>query len=168
MVDFKNELLWIISAVWSWRQYYDKLSFRITYYWPFVRGKHWWSVGSTHERLGNEAFPCHDVIIQWYSTTRVVWLSTEVNAYAWKPGDRINIKVSSYHQYRNFHCGDKTILRPSYLHNEISYTDKMTSLYWIRAQHFFFSNLVPMQTKCTWLCCALLLCCYTIVVSGFM
>ena len=50
-----------------------------------------------------------------------------------KPGGRINIKMSSY-QYRKSHCGDKTILRPSYLHNGISYTDKMTSLYWIRAQ----------------------------------
>ena len=48
------------------------------------------------------------------------------------PGGRINVKMSSY-QYRKSHCGDKTILRPSYLHNGISYTDKMTSLYWIRA-----------------------------------
>ena len=48
-------------------------------------------------------------------------------------GPWFNIKMSSY-QYRNSHCGDKTILRPSYLHNGISYTDKMTSLYWIRAQ----------------------------------
>ena len=38
------------------------------------------------------------------------------------------------YQYRKSHCGDKTILRPSYLHNGISYTSKMTSLYWIRAQ----------------------------------
>ena len=37
------------------------------------------------------------------------------------------------------HCGDKTILRPSYLHNGISYTGKMTSLYWIAA-------LVPSMT----------------------
>ena len=49
------------------------------------------------------------------------------------PGPRFNIKMTSY-QYRNSHCGDKTILRPSYLHNGISYTGKMTSLYWIRAQ----------------------------------
>ena len=41
-------------------------------------------------------------------------------------------KMPSY-QYSNFHCGDKTILRTSYLHNGISYTDKMASLYWIRA-----------------------------------
>ena len=44
-----------------------------------------------------------------------------------------NIKMSSY-QYRKSHCGDKTILRPSYLHNGISYTGKMTSSYWIGAQ----------------------------------
>ena len=48
------------------------------------------------------------------------------------PGGWINIKMSSY-QYRKSHCRDKTILRPSYLHNGISYTGKMTSLYWIRA-----------------------------------
>ena len=41
--------------------------------------------------------------------------------------------MSSY-QYRKSHCGDKTILRVSYLHNGISYTGKMASLYWIRAQ----------------------------------
>ena len=48
-------------------------------------------------------------------------------------GTRFNIKMISY-QYRKSHCGDKTILRPSYLHNGISYTGKTTSLYWIRAQ----------------------------------
>ena len=46
-------------------------------------------------------------------------------------GGRFNKKISSY-QYRKSHCGDKTILRPSYLHNGISYTGKTTSLYWIR------------------------------------
>ena len=45
--------------------------------------------------------------------------------------------MTSY-QYRKSHCGDKTILRPSYLHNGISYTGKMSSLYWIRA--LFISN----------------------------
>ena len=43
-----------------------------------------------------------------------------------------NIKISFY-QYRKSHCGDKTIFRASYLHNEISYTD-MISLYCIGAQ----------------------------------
>ena len=40
-----------------------------------------------------------------------------------------NIKMSSY-QYRKSHCGDKTVVRSSYLHNGISYTGKI-SFYWI-------------------------------------
>ena len=47
-------------------------------------------------------------------------------------GPRFNIKMSSY-QYRKSHCGDKTVVRSSYLHNGIPYTGKTTSLYWIRA-----------------------------------
>ena len=45
-----------------------------------------------------------------------------------------SIKRMSSYQYRKSHCGDKTVVRSSYLHNGISYTDKMMSLYWIRAQ----------------------------------
>ena len=51
-----------------------------------------------------------------------------------RAGPRFNIKMTSY-QYRKSHCGDKTILRPSYPHNGISYTGKTTSLYWIRTLH---------------------------------
>ena len=47
-----------------------------------------------------------------------------------EPGPRFNIKISSY-QYRKSYFGDKTILRPFYLHNGFSYTGKTTSLYWI-------------------------------------
>ena len=50
----------------------------------------------------------------------------------YSPGPWFNIKITSY-QYRKSHCGDKMILQPSNLHNGISYTGKMTSLYWIRA-----------------------------------
>ena len=58
----------------------------------------------------------------------------------WIPsGPWFNIKMSSY-QYRKSHCGDKMVIRSSYLHNGISYTGKMTSLYWIRAL------LVPSST----------------------
>ena len=49
----------------------------------------------------------------------------------WGGWGGFNIKTPSY-QYRKSHYGDKTILRPSYLHNGISYAGKMTSLYWIR------------------------------------
>ena len=47
-------------------------------------------------------------------------------------GPWFNINMPSC-QYRKSHCWDKTIVRPSYFHNGISYTGKMTSLYWIRA-----------------------------------
>ena len=50
-----------------------------------------------------------------------------------QPGPWFNIKMPSY-QYRKSHCGDKTVVRSSYLHNGISYTGKMTSLYWFSPQ----------------------------------
>ena len=50
----------------------------------------------------------------------------------WQHQGADSLKMSSY-LYRKSHCGDKTILRPSYLHNGISYTGKMSSVYWIRA-----------------------------------
>ena len=40
--------------------------------------------------------------------------------------------MASY-QLRKSHCGDKTVVRSTYLHNGISYTDKLVSLYWIGA-----------------------------------
>ena len=43
------------------------------------------------------------------------------------------------YQYRSSHCGDKTVVRPSYFHNGISYTGKITYLYWIRANVTFGS-----------------------------
>ena len=49
-----------------------------------------------------------------------------------QPWPWFNIKMLSY-QYRKSHCGDKTILRPSYIHHGTSYTGK-TFLYWIGAQ----------------------------------
>ena len=45
------------------------------------------------------------------------------------PGPWFNIMMTSY-QYRKSHCGDKMIFWPSYLHNGISHTGKITSLYW--------------------------------------
>ena len=66
-----------------------------------------------------------------------------------KTGGWINIKMSSYH-YRKSHCEDTTILRPSYLHNGISYTDKMTSLYWIRAQGLCFHPCHMVYEVCKW------------------
>ena len=59
-------------------------------------------------------------------------LQDSTTNWLYPSGPRFNMKTPSY-QYRKSHCGDKTILRPSYLHNEISYTGKMISLYWIGA-----------------------------------
>ena len=50
------------------------------------------------------------------------------------PGPRFNKKMS-YYQYWKSHCGDKTVVRSSYLHNGISYTGKIMSLYQIRARN---------------------------------
>ena len=54
------------------------------------------------------------------------------------PGPRFNINTTS-HQYRKSHCGDKTILRLSHLHNGISYTGKTTSLYLIGAPAYIWN-----------------------------
>ena len=72
---------------------------------------------------------CYGFIGHNISYTALIFISPATNP---DPGPWFNIKMSSY-QYRKSHCGDKTILRPSYLYNGISYTGKTTSLYWIRA-----------------------------------
>ena len=50
------------------------------------------------------------------------------------PGPWFDIETSSC-QYRKSHCGDKTVVRSSYLHDGISYIAKMVWFYWIRAQN---------------------------------
>ena len=60
------------------------------------------------------------------------------NCFRWRVGtistwDWFNVNMPSS-QYRNANGGDKTVLRPSYLHNGISYTGKTTSWYWIIAK----------------------------------
>ena len=45
-------------------------------------------------------------------------------------GPLFNINIPSY-QYGKSHCGDKTVVRSSYLPNGISFTGKMSCLYWI-------------------------------------
>ena len=60
------------------------------------------------------------------STVRVFW-----------PGLWFSDKMPSY-QYRKSHCGDKTVVRSSYLHNRISYTGKMASWYWISPQALLY------------------------------
>ena len=76
----------------------------------------------------------HRHVLQYRETVSCAGHSAQGQSFSmWTLGPWFNIKMPSY-QYRKSHCGDKTILRPSYLHNGISYTGKMTYLYWIRAQ----------------------------------
>ena len=115
-------------------------------YWPFVRGIHWSPVNSPHigQWRGALVFSLICALVKGcvnnreagdliryrahYDVTVMLWNDKMIHTGGW-----LYIKIWSY-QYRKSHCGDKTILRPSYLHNGISYTGKMTSLYWIRAQ----------------------------------
>ena len=46
-----------------------------------------------------------------------------------------------YYQYRQSHCGDKAVVRLSYLHSGISYSGEMSSLYWIGAQALTSTNV---------------------------
>ena len=74
----------------------------------------------------------------WRTYDGKVWGLSSVQSMIWA---RFDIKMPSY-QYRISHCGDKRIIRLSYLHNGISYTGKMTSLYWMR------SLVLPLQMTC--------------------
>ena len=65
-------------------------------------------------------------------------------------GPWFNIKMTSYH-YRKSLCGDKTVVRSSYLHNGISYTGKMTSLYWIRALFVSMFGRIYVQNIAMWM-----------------
>ena len=64
-----------------------------------------------------------------------------LNLMFWQRGGWFKITMAS-HQYKKSHRGDKTILRPSYLHNGIAFTSKMTSLYWIRTQYYSAHTMV--------------------------
>ena len=67
----------------------------------------------------------------WSVFSQLAYIDTEL---AWISGPWFNIKMPSY-QFRKSHCGDKTVIRLSYLHIGISYTGKMASLYWIGTSH---------------------------------
>ena len=71
----------------------------------------------------------------WKIGVRMQIFCVDANPDTWclKSWPRGWFNIKMLYQYRKSHCGDKTILRPSYLHNGISYTGKTASLYWIRA-----------------------------------
>ena len=97
--------------------------------WPSAGALLIWNFGTT-------SMKCYSKLIYFHSRKCI---SAKWRPFCSRPnalmprhlqtGPRFNIKMSSY-RYRKSHCGDKTVVRSSYLHNGISYTGKMTSLYW--------------------------------------
>ena len=51
--------------------------------------------------------------------------------YGARTWDLIQFKYVVLPVYRKYHCGDKTVVKSSYLQSRNSYISKMTSLYWI-------------------------------------
>ena len=70
---------------------------------------------------------CHTIWLIWQYRHSQVIIVVADGLVGW-----FNIKMPSY-QYRKSHCGDKIFVRSCDLHNGISYTGKITSLYWIEA-----------------------------------
>ena len=102
-----------------------------THHWKFQSKPqahyHMHMTSQTHAKCINSLWPefVHpEPYCDTFATIFLSWYPTG------EPGPWFNIKMSSY-QYRKSHCGDKTVITLSYLHNGISYTGK-TSLYWIR------------------------------------
>ena len=62
-------------------------------------------------------------------------------------GSRFNVKMLSY-QYRKSHCGDKTVIRTSFLHNDISYIGKTASLYWFSPLFLFNYKHINLEIWC--------------------
>ena len=73
------------------------------------------------------SYPCSSGLHHWYQGDNIS-ISLSSHYCARWPGPSFNIKMSSYH-YKKSHCGNKTAIRSSYLHNGISYADKISSLY---------------------------------------
>ena len=107
------------------------ICYYIFYLFPKYRSNDQISSSKIHMRQGtNVMFGWNNnskvTIKTWF---RLIYIKLQQNT----TGPWFNIKMPSY-RYRKSHCGDKTVVRSSYLHNGISYTVKMTFLYWIRAQ----------------------------------
>ena len=85
-----------------------------------------------------------------------------------KSGPWFSIKMPSY-QYRKSHCGDKTVVRSSYLHYGISYTGKMASFYWIRTLICKNASFVDKYSKVTYACLAsFILSAYSVVSANYL
>ena len=145
-----------LSIQRHWHQW-DAISAVLTFWWHLLCAHVMsWDYRTILVGWGPGASPTNDILIEFEIRLKLSWHLQNFAVIGWSylklehsefllnfkfdrntlrrvPGGWFNIKMTSY-QYRKSHCGDKTILRPSYLHNGISYTGKMASLYWISPQ----------------------------------
>ena len=141
-----------INSSWEWNllQKYDQRGRP-----PQRHVSHQSHLGGGACTLGGQSWQPASVRTEWYQN-RAPYCWSNINdilkaglmswsSQSWQPGPRFNIKMS--YQYRKSHCGDKTVVRSSYLYNGFSYTGKMSSLYWIGALPV--SGRLP---SCHWLC----------------
>ena len=86
-------------------------------------------------------------------------LQKQIKGFCWKAGPQFGkctqrwqrrktwrgpesiLKCQLTYQFKS-HCGDQTIVRSSYLHNEIFYTDTMASWYWTNPSGCMWSAYV--------------------------
>ena len=98
---------------------------------------------------------------QW----RVISVGCNYLSFPLIPGPWFNIKMLS-NQYRKSHCGDKTVVRSSYLHNGISYTGK-TSFYIESGPCFLHPSPQMKHAGMYSLCCKVMLCFWKLVEHWF-
>ena len=137
-----------IMDISLWRQHME------SHYWPCMMGIHRWRVDYRNTMWSFDVFSVVRLskLMNKQSNCQTPWHSREgskVLAMFRCPGDWFNIKMPVY-QYRETYCRDKTILRPSYNHNGISYTGE-TSLYWNSGLFFIYTlteiNVEPSLQK---------------------
>ena len=130
----------IACPLWRGKRSRHPRRMRIRNFTYLVRGP--WEDQFVHTKVINRLSSSQHSLVSCFGSDMICMLYNIIHATLqalssyhsgfWWPGPWFNIKISSY-QYRKSYCGDKTVVRSSYLHNGISYTGKMTSLYWIRA-----------------------------------
>ena len=128
--------------IWSTRQWHQYIVHPKRHIFALYRVLFWYGSarcypsGLFHWHWGNHTIVPKTAECRWGG------VGVGVGVGVWQ----FNINMASY-QYRNFHCGDKTVLRPFYHHNAISYTGETISLYGITAHINTVSHLAsPTQS----------------------
>ena len=108
------------NTEWQWHHWpkWNKnlVSFIYIFFEVFVARR----IGHTGSRKQITIFDTKSSTFLFICVSQISFYLMWVQSWGW-----FNMKMPPYHQCGNSHCGDKTILRPSYLHNGISYTGEI-------------------------------------------